>query len=209
MLFGLAAISFFSFVSRDNRKELNPFMILTWLKKKKNCNRSYRVSVCFWQKSSQSPTPKKAGSSAAGRMWEFRVVSIHKKYKVICLSKEDCLKVTGTPDSSGKLHQFSSPLLGDLLMLLKTRFVTVQGLPCPCGLFLWAAIAWSEVSLITSPPTGAPDIAKWSHNGSLEASPEALPSSAGASPCPVTSEARKGCWNINLLPSTLHMKLLH
>lgn len=69
-------------------------------------------------------------------------------------------------------------------MLLKTRFVPVQGCPCPWGWFLWAVTACSEVSLISSPPRGAPDGAKWAHNGSLEASPEALPSSAGASLCP-------------------------
>lgn len=47
ILFGLAAIFLLTFLSRDNRKEWNPFTILTWLEKKKNPNKSYTASLCF------------------------------------------------------------------------------------------------------------------------------------------------------------------
>lgn len=71
--------------------------------------------------------------------------------------------MTGTHESSGRLHWFSFLLFGDLLVLLKTRFVTVQGFPCPWRLFLGVAPACSEVPLITSPPTGVAQMEQSDH----------------------------------------------
>lgn len=142
-------------------------------------------------------------------MWEFRVVSIHKKYKVICLSNTDCPKVTGTPETSGKLHKFFPPF-GWSLDVAKDKIYYSAGVSLSLGVVSVSShcLEWDFTYYLSSNRC-CPDGLKWSHNGSLEASPEALPSSARASLCPVTSEARKVCWNINLLPSTLHMKLLH
>lgn len=74
---------------KESWKGLNPFTILTWLKKMSNkihISNHNGFSSLLWQETSLSPALKKPRSYGTDRIVENMILSIHKKHKVISIS---------------------------------------------------------------------------------------------------------------------------